>query len=66
MGNNFYPIPNRLLDICQGTSEGSCMMLFMIFEHMDQNLAEYISDHNLVAESKIKVILFSQCSGKGI
>lgn len=32
----------RLLDICQGRFRDTCLILFLVFEHIDQNLAEYI------------------------
>lgn len=50
----------RLLDTCQGRCVDTCLILLLVFEHIDQNLAEYItksqSDGKLEPED-IKVIL---------
>lgn len=45
--HSFCPNVVRLLDVCHGKSVGSdgrSMTLFLVFEHVDQDLAQYLAD----------------------
>ncbi|XP_066249155.1 cyclin-dependent kinase 4 [Euwallacea similis] len=44
---NAYDHPNivKLLDICHGQQMGSDLMMFLVFEHVAQDLAMYIEKH---------------------
>lgn len=42
---HYHNHPNivKLLDTCQGRCVDTCLILLLVFEHIDQNLAEYIT-----------------------
>lgn len=44
---NVYDHPNivKLLDICHGQQMGKDLMMFLVFEHVEQDLAMYIEKH---------------------
>ncbi|XP_076260198.1 cyclin-dependent kinase 4 [Rhynchophorus ferrugineus] len=44
---NIYDHPNvvKLLDICHGQQIGKDIMMFLVFEHVEQDLAMYIEKH---------------------
>lgn len=45
---NAYDHPNvvKLLDICHGQQMGKDLMMFLVFEHVEQDLAMYIEKHS--------------------
>ncbi|XP_060521364.1 cyclin-dependent kinase 4 [Cylas formicarius] len=45
---NMYNHPNivKLLDICHGQQMGRELMMFLVFEHLEQDLASYIEKHS--------------------
>lgn len=55
-----YEHPNivRLLDICHGQRQEKELVMYLVFEHVDQDLASFIQKSTILTNDKIRVSCF--------
>ncbi|XKL62121.1 hypothetical protein PGB90_001954 [Kerria lacca] len=55
---HYHDHPNivKLIDTCQGRIKDTCLVLFLVFEHIDQNLAEYINKYRSNGKMELEKI----------